>query len=210
MKKQSKSRKKNASPKRVPELTRRRILKAAHKEFTEVGLAGARVDSIAESADVNKRMLYHYFGNKEGLFQEMMRQSLQELSKADAGAPQSLAEEVIYWKDLLAANNDWIRLLLWEALAYKPRKIIGFKERRAFWQTGVDKIHHDQLANRRRSDVEPDLLQLYLFMLSSFPLILPQMTELITGQSPRDPKFLKRYDAFLLSFSRQVETAPEK
>lgn len=49
--------------------TRERILAAAFREFADKGLDGARVDEIARRAGVNKGMLYHYFGNKERLFQ---------------------------------------------------------------------------------------------------------------------------------------------
>ena len=53
---------------RDPERTRARILDAAKAAFAERGLGGARVDEIAARAKVNKRMIYHYFGNKDGLF----------------------------------------------------------------------------------------------------------------------------------------------
>ena len=53
---------------RNPERTRSRILDAAIEEFATKTLDGARVDAIAARAGVNKRMLYHYFGNKEALF----------------------------------------------------------------------------------------------------------------------------------------------
>src|SRR5882757_9284271 len=49
--------------------TKRRILAAAAEEFTEHGIAGARVDRIAAAAHSNKAMLYAYFGNKEQLFE---------------------------------------------------------------------------------------------------------------------------------------------
>jgi AcrR family transcriptional regulator len=48
--------------------TRRRILAAATEEFSEHGIAGARVDRIAAAAKSNKAMLYAYFGNKKQLF----------------------------------------------------------------------------------------------------------------------------------------------
>ena len=48
--------------------TRARILDAALAEFAEKGLAGARVDGISERAEVNKRMIYAYFGSKEDLW----------------------------------------------------------------------------------------------------------------------------------------------
>ena len=48
--------------------TQQKILEAATAEFARHGLGGARVDRIAARAGANKRMLYYYFGDKEGLF----------------------------------------------------------------------------------------------------------------------------------------------
>ena len=53
---------------RDAEATRGRILAAATAEFARHGLGGARVDRIAARAGANKRMLYYYFKDKEGLF----------------------------------------------------------------------------------------------------------------------------------------------
>jgi AcrR family transcriptional regulator len=53
---------------RDPDATKLRILAAATQEFAKFGLGGARVDRIAARAKSNKRMLYHYFGNKDDLF----------------------------------------------------------------------------------------------------------------------------------------------
>src|ERR1700685_4844039 len=49
------------------DLTRKAILRAAVREFSAHGLAGARTDAIAESAKVNKDLLYYYFKSKSGL-----------------------------------------------------------------------------------------------------------------------------------------------
>ncbi len=57
---------------RDPEKSRTRILQAARVEFARHGLGGARVDQIAKSAGINKRMLYHYFGNKDDLFSAVL------------------------------------------------------------------------------------------------------------------------------------------
>jgi AcrR family transcriptional regulator len=54
--------------KRDPERTAAAILEAAVQEFSQKGYEGARVDAIARRARINKRMLYHYFGGKEGLY----------------------------------------------------------------------------------------------------------------------------------------------
>ena len=54
------------------EKTRNKILTAAKKEFAKHGLDGARIDRIAEKSSVNKRMIYHYFGNKIQLFKTVL------------------------------------------------------------------------------------------------------------------------------------------
>jgi AcrR family transcriptional regulator len=58
--------------------TRRRLLRAAHEEFTARGIAGARVDRIASAANANKAQIYHYFGDKDGLFDAVLEQATEE------------------------------------------------------------------------------------------------------------------------------------
>jgi AcrR family transcriptional regulator len=72
-------------PKRLRDATatRRRILKAATSEFAKKGLAGARVDEIASRADINKRMLYVYFGNKEELFLAVLEEAYADIRTAE-------------------------------------------------------------------------------------------------------------------------------
>ncbi|MCR4467852.1 TetR/AcrR family transcriptional regulator [Burkholderia sp. SCN-KJ] len=59
---------------RDPVQTQAKILAAAKAEFAKVGLGGARIDSIAEKAGVNKRMIYEYFKGKEELFQTVLEE----------------------------------------------------------------------------------------------------------------------------------------
>ncbi|MEA5454832.1 TetR family transcriptional regulator [Sinomonas sp. JGH33] len=59
---------------RNPDATRARILDAAEAEFATYGIAGARVDRIAETAPANKALIYKYFGNKEELFDTVFAQ----------------------------------------------------------------------------------------------------------------------------------------
>jgi TetR/AcrR family transcriptional regulator len=55
--------------------TRKIILRAAIREFSEHGLAGARTDAIAESAKVNKALLYYYFKSKSGLYSAALEEA---------------------------------------------------------------------------------------------------------------------------------------
>jgi AcrR family transcriptional regulator len=60
------------SRKNNPEKTRENILQAAVTEFVQQGLAGARVDAIAERTQTSKRMIYYYFSSKEQLYVEVL------------------------------------------------------------------------------------------------------------------------------------------
>ncbi|UUP16653.1 TetR/AcrR family transcriptional regulator [Nitratireductor thuwali] len=68
---------------RDPELTRASILEAATAEFAEKGIGGARVDTIAERAGANKRMLYHYFGDKTGLYVAVLEAAYASIRSAE-------------------------------------------------------------------------------------------------------------------------------
>ncbi len=60
---------KSAMPRtRDAQATRRDILNVSVEEFAEKGLSGARIDEIAARTNTSKRMIYYYFGNKEGLY----------------------------------------------------------------------------------------------------------------------------------------------
>ena len=70
---------------RDAEATKARILAAAKSEFARLGLGGARVDEIAEKAQANKRMIYHYFGSKEDLFQIVLEGAYFDIRNAEQG-----------------------------------------------------------------------------------------------------------------------------
>jgi len=59
------------------------ILLAAREEFASFGLAGARVDRIAERAEVNKRLIYYYFGSKDDLFLAVLEQVYADIRNAE-------------------------------------------------------------------------------------------------------------------------------
>jgi len=66
-----------------PERTRANIIEIATAEFAERGLSGARVDRIAERTQTSKRMLYYYFGDKEGLYRAVLLAYYEKLRTAE-------------------------------------------------------------------------------------------------------------------------------
>ena len=59
--------------------TKADILRAAREEFCEYGFNGARVDHIAARAKANKRLLYHYYGKKEALYEAVLLDAYKEI-----------------------------------------------------------------------------------------------------------------------------------
>ena len=79
---------------RDSEATRERILAAARAEFAELGLGGARIDAIASAAGANKQLIYHHFGNKEGLFTAALEAEYAHIREAEAALELDLLEPV--------------------------------------------------------------------------------------------------------------------
>ena len=106
---------------RDPARTKRDILLAAREEFVEHGFEGARVDRIAERAGANKRMLYHYVGNKEALYARVLHDAYREIRSGEhdlalGSLPPRLAMEKLvgFTFDHFRANPWFIRLLATE------------------------------------------------------------------------------------------------
>lgn len=108
---------KPATVTRNPERTRARVLAAARNAFARHGLAGARVDAIAEASGANKRMIYYYFTDKEGLFLATLEQIYAELSAAsgtldlDAPPEQALARYIDFVWTYYLEHPDTVTIL---------------------------------------------------------------------------------------------------
>lgn len=117
--------------KRDAEATRARILLAAKKEFSKHGLGGARVDEIAERANANKRMIYHYFGGKEDLFSAVLEEAYldirtaeQKLRLDDLAPAEALEKLVRFTWNYYLKNPEFITLINSENL-HRAKHIKG-------------------------------------------------------------------------------------
>jgi AcrR family transcriptional regulator len=126
---------------RDAEATKARILEAAKKEFAKNGLGGARVDVIAEKAKANKRMIYHYFESKEGLFQTIMeevyldiRSAEQKLHLEDLAPKAALEKLVRFTWEYYLKNPEFLTLVnsenLHRAKHLKKSKIVTDSSRK--------------------------------------------------------------------------------
>ena len=105
---------------RKPDAVRSRedILAVARQEFAENGLSGARVDSIAARTQTTKRMIYYYFGSKEGLYLAVLekvysdiRSVEQDLDLASLTPIDAVRRMIEFTFDYEEAHPDFIRLV---------------------------------------------------------------------------------------------------
>ncbi|MER5793589.1 TetR family transcriptional regulator [Streptomyces sp. NPDC001980] len=96
--------------------TKARLLDAAFSEFAAYGIAGARVDRIAEAAGANKRLIYVYFGNKEQLFDEVLTRAMTAGAESVPFDVEDLPGYAGAIFDHLVARPDLMRLRLWKLL----------------------------------------------------------------------------------------------
>jgi len=192
---------------RDPDRTRRRILAAALAEFSAHGFAGARVDVIARRARGNKRMLYHYFGNKEALFTAVLRFKMAE-RRAWAGAmSDDPAERLPFWFEAACDDSGWIRLLEWEALQTNGVKLIDEKERKEAAVEWLGRLADRQKKGKLTKQFNRAHMALAMQSLTLFPVAFPQLVRLITGKSVADPKFRAEYGRFLKEFAAAFKPA---
>lgn len=131
---------------RDADATKARILAAAKSEFARLGLGGARVDEIADKARANKRMLYHYFGSKESLFQVVLEEAYLDIRNAeqeldlDHLAPREALETLVRftWSYYLE-NPEFITLVNSENL-HRGRHLKDSERIRAASRRFVDMV----------------------------------------------------------------------
>lgn len=104
-----------------PERTQANILAVAAAEFGEKGLAGARIDEIAALTQTSKRMIYYYFGSKEGLYLAVLEESYRQVRETegqlhleDLEPEQALRRLVAFTFDHHLAHENYIRIVMSE------------------------------------------------------------------------------------------------
>ncbi|ATE56110.1 TetR family transcriptional regulator [Actinosynnema pretiosum] len=129
--------------------TKRRLMAAAIEEFARYGLAGARVDRIAETASANKRSIYMHFGAKEELFDLVVAETMTELARAVVIDATDLPRYAAELFDRLEERPQVRRLYLWAGLERQRPVDAEVAE----YRRNVAAIAAEQAAGRVRADI---------------------------------------------------------
>jgi AcrR family transcriptional regulator len=185
---------------RNSQATKELLLAAATEEFSEYGLAGARIDRIADRAEANKRLLYMYFGDKDRLFGAVLARQIEAALKAVPLENGDLLAFAAARFDYMLANPQVNRLATWRTV---ERAEATEAERESFSE-GVASVAAAQQAGRIRSDIPAvDLFAIVLRVTDSW-LSAPLALRAAAGGDPMSPRRLQEHRAALLAAVRSI------
>jgi AcrR family transcriptional regulator len=162
---------------------RRVILEAATELFLKNGYAGTSMDEIASVAGVSKQTVYKHFADKEGLFQEIVLGTIDQVGEPFYDAVPSLGETVEVEADLRALARGLVAIVMRPQLLQLRRLVIAEAGRfpelgRTYYERGPGRTakalasHFEQLAARGLLTVEDPALiaSHFLWLVVSIPL----------------------------------------
>lgn len=196
----------SAESKRSPKIydavrTRGIILDAAEKIFAELGYSAARIDVIAKASGYNKSLIYQYYGDKLGLYTEVVKRAdqigeqitgsfINELLKneklvTDPAAFRSFLESMTRETvSFLLEHRSYLRILFWEAAEdWKTWNQITYRP------DDATQMHELALAAQKngilRQDLDPAL----------FPILIINVTTATLQSSSRFEQLLGKLDS---------------
>jgi AcrR family transcriptional regulator len=174
------------------------ILAAARDEFSELGLGGARMESIAERAGVDKRLIYYYFENKDSLFLAVLedtyrsiREAEQQLHLTDLPPAEAVRRLTEFTWNYYLAHPEFLTLLN-SANLHRARHLEGSKRARELntplIATLGDVLERGRAQGIFRGGIDPMQLYISIAALSYFYLGNNHTLSAIFGRNLMSPK----------------------
>jgi AcrR family transcriptional regulator len=180
--------------------TRELLLAAATEEFAEHGLAGARIDRIAERAGANKRLLYVYFGDKNALFDAVIDRQADLIAEAVPLTPGDLGRYAGARFDHMLKHPQSARLAAWRSFE-RPEPTEA--EWRGF-QAKVDAVARAQRDGKLYDGMPAlDMFAIVVRMSESW-LSAPPALMAVAGRDPMSPARLRQHRKALVEAVRRI------
>ncbi|MBU1363889.1 MAG: TetR/AcrR family transcriptional regulator [Gammaproteobacteria bacterium] len=184
----------------VTESLRSRLIKAALDCFLADDYHNVTTRRIAESAGANVSMIRYYFGSKEGLYEEMIRETLSPLLDVLDGpllsSTAGFAEFLVLYYKTMSARPEFPKLILKVlALHHGPgRRFIQQLLERGRTR-GARKVADLKAQGQMAAGIDPDILRLAFVSLAMTPMLLKDIFE-EQMERPMDDAFLERLANF--------------
>jgi AcrR family transcriptional regulator len=191
--------------KRNVEETRQRLRNAASAEFAEHGVDGTTVTRIANRAGVNKERLYAYFGDKDALFDEVLTEALEELSRAVAPEGlrfDDLGEFAGRTFDYHRQHPELARLLQWEGL--RGAAPVNATTRMTHYERKVAATAQAQRDGVIDDRIDAGHLMFMVIGLAAWWFAVPQLASMLTGNDADAPGEHARRRAFVVEAAHRL------
>jgi TetR/AcrR family transcriptional regulator len=188
-----------------PENTREKIRKAAFLEFAEKGFDGARMQSIADRAAINKAMVHYYYGSKQELFKTIIRETFEELMNLFSGirmsdpmSPEDLVSRLVSTHIRFLADHPHMPAMVIRDLTQEHSELAGIiSEVAGRLKDRKFSELSDFLARESRHglvrDVDPVQTIWSIVAMNLFPFVAkPVISAIWPGQTVDDPGFVER------------------
>lgn len=200
--------------------TKAKILEASTRLFAKNGYSGTSTNDVVTECGVNKRMLYHYFGDKSGLYRSVIlhqwmelknwfdkaaERYLEEHGSLPADTPTLLQEVARIACRYMAERQDFVRLMMWDGLEGGVISNSIWKEVR-----GPLFVQVEFLLNQAKeegllpADLEPaQFVVSFLGVISFYYAYAPTLKEMI-GRDPLEPQALREREEHVVKLLRSV------
>ena len=187
------------------EETRRRLKEAAVVEFAAAGLAGTRMERIAERAGINKERLYRYFGDKHQLFATVLADEMARIAAAlPAGTlmADDPGEYAGRCYDYHVEHPHLLRLLLWEALDGGRGPVSDEPARTEHYRRKVADAYPDRPAGR--DPLTPERVMFIIMAMAAWWEAVPQVARMMTGVAEVTPQEHARRRSAVVEAARRL------
>jgi TetR/AcrR family transcriptional regulator len=195
--------------------TRARILDAALKEFSSLGLAGARTEQIATAAGVNKALLYYYFDSKEKLYLaalEMVAGRVRDSSMAvflrEASPGERMLRAALNHFDRILTQREFQSLMQQEMIRlHKGEKgALPVLVERVFGplQVMMQSMLREGMASGELVEVDPQQIQLASLGANAFYFLSAPVWRMVIPIEPFDPEVLQARRRAVVEFLGQA------
>ncbi len=185
------------------ENTKQKIKNAALTEFTAHGPDGTTVERIAKRAKVNKERIYNYFGNKQELFKDILREELEQIAKTvglTSFATEDIGDYAGRMYDYHRENPDLMRLLRWESLTIDG-EVPNEHYRRNHYAFKAEAVRAGQETGTVTDDIDATYLVLFILAIVGWWSAMPQISRMLCGE-PTEEEHAKRRAAVVAAARR--------
>lgn len=182
-----------------------KILQEATKSFLTEGRSGTRVDEVAKKAGLNKAMIYHYFGSKKRLYEQVLNHIYGQQDDLRDHIPKNLSEATKFWMKQLKSPSLFIKLIKRESVEQTLAESKLLKELVArHYGRGAEILAELKQKEEFPEQIDEKFFLMILTGAITIPFVFPELTRMIYGKKMTQKDFLEQYEKTLIQVLEHI------